>query len=509
MKREERFGRTKYIRWKQQEKLRIAFLYQVASYWPTIESFFQACAADEQVDAQVFFVDDAAVEKVQVEDSGRLLEEKRIPFQIYSEEKILEYKPHVALYQPPYDVSYRNPSALSLHLKNMGTRILYIPYGIEIADTEDAHLNHFFTFVVLNSWRIYTFSEAMREDYFRYCPNRHAVRALGIPKFDGFSEHLGPVKDEVKRLAGGRKIILWKLHFPKLIYEGECRRQVTPYLSEYLEFAGRLNGYSDFLFVVMPHPMFYSQTIDRELAAEAKTLLHLLRTEENVWIEEDPDYRNVLYHADAIIIDRSALLVEAGLCGVPVLYMKNRDYEEPLTRAVKSLVDAFEQGASANDMVHFINRFRENGLGYVAERIAAVREKVIPFLDGGCGLRILEDIKRGAAEAAEETVRVVFFGASFIFEHYVERLGILGDDSVCVLGVSDNDRQKWGMVRGGVKVIPPEELRHMDFDILVIASEQYYMPIKKKLVYELCLAEEKIVRLDEFAEMCLEKNEEY
>lgn len=175
---------------------------------------FQACAADEQVDAQVFFVDDAAVEKVQVEDSGRLLEEKRIPFQIYSEEKILEYKPHVALYQPPYDVSYRNPSALSLHLKNMGTRILYIPYGIEIADTEDAHLNHFFTFVVLNSWRIYTFSEAMREDYFRYCPNRHAVRALGIPKFDGFSEHLGPVKDEVKRLAGEERLFYGSFIFP-------------------------------------------------------------------------------------------------------------------------------------------------------------------------------------------------------------------------------------------------------------------------------------------------------
>lgn len=506
---DERFGRTKYILWNHQEKLRIAFLYQVASYWPTIESFFQACAADAEVDVQIFFVEEMSVEKVQVENSGKFLKEKRIPFQIYSEEKIREFKPHVALYQPPYDVSYRNPSALSLHLKNMGTRILYIPYGIEIADTEDARLNHFFTFVVLNSWRIYTFSEKMREDYFRYCPNRHAVRALGVPRFDAYSKHMDPAEDLMKELAKGRKIIIWKLHFPKLIYEGECRRQVTPYLAEYLEFAERLSQYDGVLFAVMLHPMFFSQTIDKELAEEAGTLLRLLKMQNNVWIDENPDYRNALCHADAIIIDRSALLVEAGLCGVPVMYMKNKDYEEPLTRAVKGLVDSFEQGTSAKDMDHFMKEFLENGLGYVAERIAAVREKVIPFLDGGCGLRILEDVKQGIAEPMEETVRIVFFGASFIFEHYVKKLGILEDDTVCVLGVSDNDRKKWGTVRGGVKVIPPEELKHIVFDLLVITSEQYYMSIKKKLVYELCLSEEKIVRLDEFAEMYLEKNTEF
>ena len=69
-----------------------------------------------------------------------------------------------------------------------------------------------------------------------------------------------------------------------------------------------------------------------------------------------------------------------------------------------------------------------------------------------------------------------------------------------VIGLSDNDPAKWGTVQAGIQVLPPEQLQMVEFDILVITSEQYYMPIKKKLVYELFLEEEKIIRLDVFAE---------
>ena len=50
-------------------------------------------------------------------------------------------------------------------------------------------------------------------------------------------------------------------------------------------------------------------------------------------------------------------------------------------------------------------------------------------------------------------------------------------------------------------MIPPAELCGREFDLLVVTTEQYYMPVKKQLVYELFLAEEKILRLDVFSEM--------
>ena len=48
------------------EKIRIAIIYQVASYWPTIESFYREGMADEEVEMRIFFVDDPSVESVQI-----------------------------------------------------------------------------------------------------------------------------------------------------------------------------------------------------------------------------------------------------------------------------------------------------------------------------------------------------------------------------------------------------------------------------------------------------------
>ncbi len=113
-------------------------------------------------------------------------------------------------------------------------------------------------------------------------------------------------------------------------------------------------------------------------------------------------------------------------------------------------------------------------------------------------------MSRGQAQrisgTGNETIGIVFFGAGFICRHYIERLGIMDNPAFSVLGLSDNDPAKWGTVQAGVKVLPPQELKTVEFDILVITSEQYFMPIKKKLVYELFLEEEKIIRLDVFAE---------
>lgn len=494
-----------YLPWNPQEKIRIAIIFQVASYWPTIESFYREGMADEEVDMRIFFVDDPSVEKVQSEGTDRFLEENHIPYCRFSEEAVSKFRPHAALYQPPYDVSYRNPPALSLHLRKKGIRIVYIPYGIEIADTKDARYNHFFTFVIRNAWRIYTFSEVMKKDYDTYCPNRQAVRALGIPKMDwvcGEGRYAGD-----RRLlpgysqAGRKRIIVWKMHFPKLIYEGMDRRQVTPDLKEYWKFSQIIDQYQDLLFVVLPHPMFFTHTIQKELAEDAKRLMAALADRPNVWLDRSADYRKPLSCAEAVIVDRSALMVEAGLLGVPVLYMKNADYEEPLTRAVKPLVDSFAQGTTAEDMQAFIEDFRNDRLSPLADRIKRARQRVIPYNDGKCGQRILKDIKAGVKKEEDQRVKVIFFGAGFICDHYIKRLRILQNPDFLVICLSDNDPEKWGTKRSGLKVIPPAKLCSREFDFLVVTTEQYYMPIKKQLVYELFLAEEKILRLDVFSEM--------
>ena len=52
------FWRHKYNRCGPREKVRIAVMYQVASYWPSIESFYRACVNDDSVDIRIFFVNE-------------------------------------------------------------------------------------------------------------------------------------------------------------------------------------------------------------------------------------------------------------------------------------------------------------------------------------------------------------------------------------------------------------------------------------------------------------------
>lgn len=483
------------------EKIRIAVMFQVASYWPSIESFYQECVEDDDIDIRIFYVDDLSVEKVQMRDTISFLEEGRLPYEIYSEEKIARFRPHAALYQPPYDVLYRNPTALSIHLMAMGIRIIYIPYGIELADTQDARLAHFHTYVIRNSWRIYTFSQRMLEDYHKYCPNRHAVRATGSPRFDAIYKGGLDMDEGIRKKADGRRIVVWKMHFPKRIYDGLRQLQVTPYLSEYIRFARMLAGFDRLFFVVMPHPLFFSETLPHALAQEAERLFEIVEAAGNAATDLSPDYRRSLYHADAIIVDRSALMVEAGLCGVPVLYMENRDYSEPLTDAVGRVVDTYVQGNTAEDMAAFLERFQDGALQeHAVWQTQAVKDS-IPFLDGLCGRRILEDIRQGIRNEEGHRIRVVFFGAGSVCAHYIKELGICKDPRYEVLGVSDNDPDKWGTRYAGMEIMPPEKLKEVDLDFLVITTEQYHMPIKRKLVYELFLDEDKIYRLDVFSEM--------
>lgn len=496
----------KYTKYISGEKIRIAFLFQVPSHWPSVESVYDACSVDPRIDERVFWIEESSVEKAQMKGAKEFLKERKIEWLPYNEKKIKDFNPHTAICQLPYDLSYRKPDAWSLHLKRMGIRVVYIPYGIEIADTLDARAAHFDTFVVRNAWRIYTISDCMKEEYQKYCANRHAVRAYGSPKFDAYYRKEITADDKVLYKAAGRRIILWKMHFPKVIYENEKVRQVTPYLNEYEKLETVLNEYKDLFFVVMPHPMFYSQTIRLDLRRQAKRLLEKLKTHENVYLDKSPDYRKNLYHADAIIIDRSALMVEAAIVNVPVLFMSNPDYEEPLTPSVKRIVKTYKHGKQVEDITKFLADVRNDELPLL-EGKKKILEDEFPYEDGKAGERIKDDIVNSILSEKTKKIKLILFGVGHVCKYYVEYLGLLHSPLYEIVAFSDNNATKWGTKIYGIPVVPPVELRNILYDYVVIATENGHMQIKRKLIYELHLDDETILRMDWFYEMAQNEKE--
>ena len=84
-------------------------------------------------------------------------------------------------------------------------------------------------------------------------------------------------------------------------------------------------------------------------------------------------------------------MIEAAAIDRPILYMSNSDYQEPLSEAVKPLVESFVQGHTCQDMMNFLNQCKK-GIDMGKESRAEAFKKCIPAFDGLCGERILNDI---------------------------------------------------------------------------------------------------------------------
>ena len=120
-------------------------------------------------------------------------------------------------------------------------------------------------------------------------------------------------------------------------------------------------------------------------------LMNTLYAQENVYVELADDYRSAVIAADYIILDRSAVMVEAGACGVPVLYMHNSTYDEKMTEAIQPLVESYYQGTTAGDMIQFVEMCKSGEDPLFKLRENAFK-KCVPMFDGMAGERICNEI---------------------------------------------------------------------------------------------------------------------
>ena len=382
-----------YIPYYPGQRIRVIFLMQVASFWPAQESVYKALACDPRFDVRLICYDEPIDKSIKTNTTRQYLQENGYDFVPWEDFDIDDFNPHIAFLQTAYD-SNRRAVYKSENLKDRGCRVIYIPYGIEIADTRHARHDHFERPIISNAWKVFTFSDEMRNEYLAHIRSRIDIVATGLPRFDALyhKETFLPNPEIIER-ANGRKIVLWKVHFPKVITQYGQSIVVTPEIQEYIDFANKLDDYNDLFFIFMPHPRFREFNDDPVVKAQTKQLMSILENKDNVFIDDADDYRPSLLNSDAIIVDRSAVMIEAAAADVPILYMANANYYEPMTEAVRPLVESYEQGTTCKDIVAFIDRFR-NGIDQNKIGRNAAFAQCIPHFDGQCSARITENIVR-------------------------------------------------------------------------------------------------------------------
>jgi len=477
------------------ERIHIAFLFQIASFWPSWESFYHSCMEDKRFEVKLFFVQDGIDISQHTKSAENFLLEQDINFAPFSDDAFEDFKPHIAVVQTPYESLHRKPHLYSLRLKMMGVRVVYIPYGIEIADTRSARYDHFREAVLRNAWRIYTLSDEFKREYEKYCDNAKAVRAFGLPRFDALIRKDRFVLDRklIERI-NGRKIIVWHAHFAKTIIVDGKSRQVTPYLDEYISFAESLALYKDaFFFIFLPHPRFGDDALDDLSNLKSAELLRIIGLADNAYIDTSDDYRPSLLNADAIITDRSALMVEAAMTGVPILYLKNPDYEEPVFPPLIKLIDSYYQGTCRNEMTNFVRQFQAGADGRAQERADALA-KCVSNIDGQCGRRIKDDILNSIDNdqmSPPPVKRIIIFGLGILYNKIMNYFTF--PDSCRIVALSVSNKEKWHTRINGIDVVPPQQLRNIDFDkIIIMALHPNEEEIYQLLRFDLEIPDSKI-----------------
>ncbi len=389
------------VPYRQGEKVRVVFLYQVASFWPSWEKLYEKLVQDNRFDIKMLYLDETAIEKSQMITAGSFIKQLGIPYIRYEDFDLENYKPHILIMQTPYDDWHRKRCHHSDVYKSRGYRIVYIPYGIEITDTQNSHKDHFEQAVILNAWRIYTFSEKIVKDYRKYCVNGFNVRGLGIPRFDSLlAMDKFQLSPELLKRINGRKVVLWKVHFPKVVWEGGKRIFVTPDLNEYVQFSQAISQFPNMFFIFLPHPKFKDTTINEGIKMQVHNIFDNLKSTENVWIDDSDDYRISLANANYIIVDRSAVMVEAALTQVPILFMSNQNYSEAMTQAIEPLVSSYYHGTEVEDMINFLKMCQNGEDPNKEERILQIKE-CLPTCDGHCTDRIIADMISGLQDEIE------------------------------------------------------------------------------------------------------------
>lgn len=404
------------------KKIKIYFLLHSKAFLPSWKSFIEACKKDERIITKIIYCPVAKQAKDrdgQFDGTEEWLKENNIEYVHYNKINLHIDRPNVLFYQTPYS-GHRHKNNDSGYFKKYGIKPAYISYGLEFTEAPLNIQNHFKLAIHKNSWRIYTFSENLVKDYWKYCPigNSH-VRCFGHPKFDALYEAKNIempqwLKDKIK----GRRIICWHVHFPCAYSNdnGELKLSTLSWEDDN-EILNYIKNDKENFYIFMPHHMFFGTTTTyynlnpHEVKLFKKELLE--GENSTVWEEEYPE---VLHWSDIFLSERSAVTMEMITTNKPVIYLEG--CPEIYNEFGKDVINAYYYANNANSTISLLEKLKNGEDTKKLEREKVFEKYIESYYDGKCGERIKNDIIN-----SYEEIRNIFIENLYLYlKFYIKKI---------------------------------------------------------------------------------------
>lgn len=380
--------------------LRILFVIQYAPIWPSLRTVYRALQSKPNVEIKVvktpFLVSNVSDDYwTQIDE---LLNSENITIESDSEKTLNEFKPHITFLQNPYD-NTRMPIFTAPNLTEFGTRVCYVPYGIEMGAGANNITGQFNTHVNAHAWRVFLRSNRNKSMYAKYCAagDSHVV-VSGHPKFDNQENFANySISSKLKSKIDGRKVVLWSPHFSVglpaswstyRIYNQTIMQQVAQR--------------SDVFFIIRPHPLFFKEMLNQAVwsKADEDTFRRTCAEKDNLWLDENADYMESFVASDGLMTDVGSFLLEYLPTKKPIMYLHHP--EGFGLNDDGDLVDHYYRANLPEDIPPYIEMISK-GLDPMRENRIGIIDEYLFGLDGKSGQRIADYIVEELTKELNET----------------------------------------------------------------------------------------------------------
>ena len=343
------------------EKIRIHFLYIADSYWPSWESFYKSCIQDHRVDVKIVFLNtkDTILYTSQYEFSEKFLHDNNIPYIEYDDYFPEEEKPHVLVYQTPYNVNYEFFKKVKPDfITQQGIRVVYVSYGIEYdLSVSNNHIQnlHYGHMVHELSWLLFVMHKDIKDGFFKHCVRGgDHVYVSGHPKFDCYiNQKFSLPKDLIKK-ARGRKIIAIQIHCYNDSDCKGCKRIHSVPFNEHKKILNTIKQYKDYFFVYTIHPAYRTRNIKKGFCSldDYLSFVSEITTSENTYLYQG-NHQSLLVNASAYITENSSLMIEMAFFNKSILYL----YDVPISKKpfAEYIANTFHHGHTYKDVKEFLD----------------------------------------------------------------------------------------------------------------------------------------------------------
>lgn len=304
------------------DKIRLLFLTQEISVWPSLESVYLAAVADNRFDAKLVylpFVSELSRDAVNQYDAYK--NDMGLPIIKYDEYDLTEESPDVCFLNKGYDfvpVQYHIKE-----LENAVFRMIFISYGMEI--TKDLAKYYYQEYLHYRAWKHCAHGNIVKKYAAKSgYKNGDNIAVWGHPKADSYlnlEEKRKLIPREWQDKINCRSVVLWTPHhmvgFDFMTnYEGTGT--FLKWKDTILEVVKKQKNV---VFIYRPHPLMQDCIINdgHMTKDEYENYITELESQENAIFDKEADYRLSFYASDAIITDGTSFCIEYLYTKRPIL----------------------------------------------------------------------------------------------------------------------------------------------------------------------------------------------